>query len=744
MKNIRLILLILGFCFLEGAKAQYFVLFTDSKEGRAQADVAVHMSLLKPGKSPEYGFYLTDQKGMVQVKDSGDYLIQVATPGFKVFQDTLHVNHQRPKPLTIILETLDFDLNEVVVTGEFEINTVDRSINRVRTIDRKRIERQGAVNLRDLLSNELNIRLNVDPILGTSLSLQGLSGQNIKILIDGVPLIGRTDGNIDLSQINLANIERIEIIEGPMSVMYGTDALGGVINLITKKSSSHTFEFGQNSYYESNGTYNFDGRLGWRKKGWNMQVSGGRNFFEGVAIGDELRNKTWKPREQKYADLMFGKKIKNSLHRLQSSYFKEKITSRGEAVFTPYAIYGRDQYFITTRINNALFSDFRINPNTTLNLINSYSYFSREKQTFRKDLVSLEQVRTGDSEDQDTAKFSLILFRGILSHRINKRLHIQTGYDINLEKAIGERIKDQTQSIQDYAVFAAGEWMPFSRMTVKPGVRFIYNTRYGAPVVPSLNLKYDLNSKLALRASYARGFRAPSLKELSFLFVDVNHNVQGNTDLKAETSNNFNISLANQVNFKKWSYKLELAAYHNQIYDMINLVLTNAQTNLYQYVNIDQFRTQGFNINGEFKRSGISLSTGYALIGRYNSLSSSSYVYSPEYKANIVYTIPGIHTDFSLFYKVTGATPGFALNANNEVIQTKINGYQTMDMSLTQSLFKRRLTFVLGVKNVFDVTNINYSGAGTGGAHSGGGSTLPVNMGRTWFMNLRINLIRMK
>jgi len=106
---------------------------------------------------------------------------------------------------------------------------------KVKVIDIKRINSQGAYNLPSLLANELNVRINYDPMLGNSISLQGISGQNIKVMIDGVPVIGREGGNIDLTQINLSSVERIEMVEGPMGVNYGSDAMGGVINIITKK-----------------------------------------------------------------------------------------------------------------------------------------------------------------------------------------------------------------------------------------------------------------------------------------------------------------------------------------------------------------------------------------------------------------------------------------------------------------------------------------------------------------------------
>ena len=92
-------------------------------------------------------------------------------------------------------------------------------------------------NLANIIEKELNIKLSEDNLLGSSLSIQGVSGQNVKILIDNIPVIGRLNGNIDISQISLNNIEKIEIVEGPLSTVYGTDALAGTINLITKKNS---------------------------------------------------------------------------------------------------------------------------------------------------------------------------------------------------------------------------------------------------------------------------------------------------------------------------------------------------------------------------------------------------------------------------------------------------------------------------------------------------------------------------
>ncbi|MDX5320448.1 MAG: TonB-dependent receptor, partial [Bacteroidota bacterium] len=438
-----------------------------------------------------------------------------------------------------------------------------------------------------------------------------------------------------------------------------------------------------------------------------------------------------------------GFKYKNSLHRIQSSYFWEKLTNKTEPVFTPYAIYARDSYFYTQRLSQSLFSDFRLNQNTTINTIFSYSSFQRVKASYRKDLVNLVEVPINEPDAQDTANFSLWLFRGIYTHRINPKFSLQTGYDINLERGSGERLENNEQSIQDYALFASGEWQVHSRLLLKPGMRFIYNSRYGAPWVPAMNLKFDVFTWWQIRASYARGFRAPSLKELSLYFVDVNHNIQGNEDLKAEQSNNFNATMTFTGRAMGWQVKLEPSAFHNTLMDMINLAVVDQQQQLYRYVNIDRFKTKGFAINAEARRDGVSAALGYALTGRYNELAKNNFIYSPEFRVNLSYLVPKLNVDVSVFYKYTGTTPGFAME-QNQVVQTKIESYQTMDLTASRTFWKRRVNLVCGAKNLFNVTNINFTGTSTGGVHSGGGGSMPINQGRTYFVSLRFNFIQMK
>jgi outer membrane receptor for ferrienterochelin and colicins len=136
------------------------------------------------------------------------------------------------------------ELKEVVVTGQFEPQSLRKSVYQVRTINSEIIKTRSAVNVQSILSTELGIRFSNDGVLGTAdISLMGMSGQNVKVLLDGVPLLDRGATKESLNQIDINTIERIEIVEGPMSVVYGSDALAGVINIITKKAIEEEPDF---------------------------------------------------------------------------------------------------------------------------------------------------------------------------------------------------------------------------------------------------------------------------------------------------------------------------------------------------------------------------------------------------------------------------------------------------------------------------------------------------------------------
>ena len=439
-------------------------------------------------------------------------------------------------------KTLYRDLEEVVVTGQLTEKSSEDAVHKVRIISGEKLRSGLFLDLGQVLEKELNLSLSQDNILGSSISLQGISGQNVKILIDEIPVIGRLNGNIDLSQISLNNIERIEIVEGPLSTLYGTDALAGTINIITNKNPD--LKKSLNTYYETIGKYNFDFLLSNNLKGKTINYEFARNYFNGWSEGqkfkilpteelaDNNRFKKWKPKEQFINKIQYNLsrknlKVYNSIHS-----FCEKITNLG-IPREPYFENAFDEYYYTYRTDVSSNINFQQNKKK-IQVLLAYNSYLRVKETFYKDLTTLSTILVQDPSSQDTSSFNLILAKVMLSNDYNN-LKYQVGIENQSEIATGDRILDSRQLQSDYAFYSIVEYSLNDIITLRPSTRFIYNTRYKAPFIPAFNMLLDF-SEYKLRLGIAKGYRAPSLKELYLEFVDINHNIVGNESLLAEES----------------------------------------------------------------------------------------------------------------------------------------------------------------------------------------------------------------
>ncbi|MCW3084367.1 MAG: TonB-dependent receptor plug [Bacteroidetes bacterium] len=699
--------------------------------------------------------FQTDDIGQVNLSDavlydSAQYIAEMKSIGFHSFLKKL--SGKELKKINLIYLTPDHvKLGEVVVTAQYTPTLAEKSVQKIKVIDAKKIEAMGATNLKDVLSNEMNIRLSQDNILGAGMEMECIGGENVKILIDGVPVIGRMNGNIDLSQINLNNIERIEIVEGPLSVQYGTNALAGTINLITKKTFKNKYDISISPYYESIGTYNLRAAADASFKKSSLSVSLSRNYFDGWNPGDKLftyerthpadttRVQQWKSKEQYQGTIGYTYRLKNVQLGYSGTYFNEKIINRGMPR-APYYETAFDDHYYTTRFDNSISLTGKLAGHWYINSSNAYNYYKRIKNTFYKDLTNLNEVLTGTPSDQDTSAYSLIMSRSTFSHTNDSaKLNYEFGYDINYESALGQRISNNIRYMGDFAVFATAEYKPFDRLIVKPGLRYTYNTSYRSPLTPSLSVKYEINKNNTLRASYARGFRAPDLKELYFYFVDINHDIIGNPDLKAEQSNNYSISYANKKEIRNATFRTDASVFYNDIFNLITLAQINAVQ--YSYINIGHYRTLGGGINENVTVKNLRITAGILYSGRYNQLSETEnvypYSYSPEVNASAIYFFSKLKTSISFFYKYNGKLPGYALT-DNVVTQTYIGDYQLLDASVSKNIWKERLSIVMGCKNIMDVKNISANYAA--GVHSGSASSVAFATGRNYFIKLTLKL----
>jgi len=201
-------------------------------------------------------------------------------------------------------------LDPVVVTGQFQPQSMRQSVYKIRTITRERIQLRAATDIAGVLNNEPGIRFSTDYALGESdISIMGMGGQNVKVLLDGIPLADRGNTKQSLSQIDINTVERIEIVEGPMSVIYGSDALAGVINIITKKAkagsrlsiAARVQEETVGKEYDpftDKGIHNENINLGWGYKNWNASGSLTRNNMGGWQGKETGRTKEWRPKDQ--------------------------------------------------------------------------------------------------------------------------------------------------------------------------------------------------------------------------------------------------------------------------------------------------------------------------------------------------------------------------------------------------------------------------------------------------------------
>lgn len=717
------------------------ILVIDEVTGAPMPGAFVCFYSMQDAKNP-IASSITHKNGLANIQHNMPLIVKVAHLGYETVLDTFKTENKKKITLSLVESG---NLNDVVITGQYAPSSTANSVYDVKVLNSETIKSKGAVNLRDALSNELNISQSTDPVFGSGISINGISGEGVKIMVDGVPLTGRLEGKIDLSQINLNNIERVEVVEGPLSVMYGTDAMGGVINLITKsfqKEKIHVFTKG---YYETVGQYNIDAGATFRKG--NHQLSGnfGRYFFDGYSnVKTYERYSEWRPKEQYMGDLKYTFSNSKMRFSIAGSIFRELMMNRGEPKYVADRVSAKDEHFLTYRpmVNATFLYNFKNKSN--LDIVAGYSGFFRFWNTVMKDLTSMSETII-PSEMQDTSTYHQFTLRPIYSmYTKSLKVGFQFGLDINHERTTQLRLANRTQQITDAAAFVNMKWYITKDLVLQPALRYAYNTRFLSPVVPSLNIKYNYRDIFTLRTSYGLGYRAPSLKELYLNFKDSNHDISGNESLKPETGHN--VQLSANVVLRKDEHRIELkpSAFFNYINNKIDLKVMPPSPDAapgvvsYRYDNFKRVVTYGgdFTISYNWKRLNASVG---ALLTEFetfdNSLKEQTIKnLSPDANAKIGYLIPKAEISLNVFYKYTGRRAVFSMNSS--LSTGYVEGFHTIDVTASRSFWKDRIQLTLGGKNLAGVTNVNAQNV-SGAMHSSGGSGgFMINRGRTFFVSL--------
>ncbi len=697
----------------------------------------------------------TSASGTYTITSSeGAYTLVITNVGSDGFEKKIRLKASQDLVMEdIILTESNNQLHDLVVTGQFEAQSLKNSVYQVRTIDSERIRLRGATNIQTILSTELGMRFSNDLTLGTSdVQLMGMSGQNVKILLDGVPMVDRGGTRESIGQIDINTIERIEIVEGPMSVMYGTDALAGVINLITKKGiggdnftvSARIQEETVNKEYEplhGEGTHNQSVGLTWQKKGFQLMGNLTRNNFGGWQGTLPGRAKAWMPKDQwlSTASIKYRTDRWNVWYRFNGT--DESIQFKGDL---NGSLKAGDIDYNSKRWFHQAQGEYRASEKLSFVGALSYTDYSRRTLSTRYDASTGRSTLDMDAS-QDKSIFTTTFFRGTSQYKISQKVFLLAGIDVTNNQSSGQRILG-SPTINEYALFLSPEITIKTGIKISPGLRFLKNSVYDAPpVTPSLNAKLSLGKTLDLRLGYARGFRSPALRELYFNFQDASHSIHGNKNLKAEYSNSFNAFLMWQA-VQRTDLRLNstLGSFYNVYHDLIDTGVDPSDRTKTTYININLFKTTGFTLDNKLFYKDLQATLGFSYIARYNQFSEISdtqqlpqFLWSPEINTNVLYTFSKIGASLNLFYKYNGKRPTYQAITTAETTVASLAetaGFHTADMTATKSIGKT-INLIAGIKNLFNVTTIHNSAQDTGGAHSTAGA-VPMAYGRSYFLGL--------
>ena len=682
-------------------------------------------------------------------------------------------------PLSVLGQSQD-SLIEIETIGEVSVATcstrpspVSGATQNIRIIQAKTIVEMGAQNLADVLQNQSGILISQDAQLGTGINLQGLSGQSIKILVNGAPMGGRLNGNIDISQIPANQVEQIEIIEGPMSVLFGSDAIGGVINIITKKAFTGKSNANVKSYVDGVNNTNFDADMTFpaSQHRAGLQLNAGRHFFGGMDLDTSNRVYDWKPKTKVYGGLNYRFQNTKTQHLLRGNYFHESMLDRSNAEYNLISVTGYNNRFKTQRADIAWQAQTRFtvgNKIVSAKFNNSWNGFNRYNVITRRNLVTGDETPSYIGETDTTtnhifnARGFFEVYNNAQASKTKNTNSMLWGYDANREYLNTARI-GTNRNITDLGLFVQSDYKINNFILIQPSLRVNFNSRFGeailketpnlkfTPIIPSLQTKFT-KGKSIWRASYAKGYRAPTLKELYFLFVDINHNVRGNANLQAEVAHNATVShrYRTYINFSQQhriNIETQTKVFYNRVNQQIQLSLLDPSTQLYQYINVGKLYSGGggldINISTWPQRSKqilLTVNPGIDFIQSKSQIDANANwvgFSTIQGKFNVKLSKVRSGSSLQIFSRFNGHTQGFLANGNTY----EILPYTLFDINASKeikALGKHNpVQLQLGCKNVFNVTQ--RIGAQTGGIHGSGG-TLNISPGRAIFASLIISM----
>lgn len=585
----------------------------------------------------------------------------------------------------------DKTLDEVVVTGTRTPKLLKDSPVLTRVISASDIKKSDATNISDLLQSELpGIEFSYAMNQQVSLNMQGFGGNSILFLVDGERVAGETLDNIDFSRLNLNDAGKVEIVKGAASTLYGSNAVGGVVNIISKENSE-PWTLNVNARY---------GQHNEQRYGLNFAFNAGK--FSNSLSAQYTHIDSYDMKHEGDYDRFYGGGTYN---------IKDRLTFR---LNERLKFIGRAGYFFRER-NSAetthdRYRDFSAglkgiyDITSSSNLEVSYSFDQYDKSDY---MIPAHRDVRDYSNTQN-------IWKAIFSHTFVRKHILTVGADLMRDYLMTYQFVDNGSKKQITADgFAQMDLNFHKNLNIILGGRFDYFSESDMKhFSPRVNAMYKLN-RFSFRGSYAGGFRAPTLKEMYMNFDMAGiFMIYGNENLKPESSNNFQLS----AEFTKGLFNANLGGFCNLVDNRITTVWNKALNGM-MYTNIGKMTISGLDAN-------VSWRSPWGLGAR------ASYVFTHEHvKKGEPYTsstrphTATIRLDYTKSWKNYGLMVALngrilsnvsvdeftSVSSYDETVRVDYPAYTMWKLNITQSIWKG-IDVIATIDNLFNyVPEYNYS-----------------------------------
>ena len=616
------LLFILSFLALSiSTFAQRRVKITIREAGTQQPLLGAHITIAPHKEHQDTLIVITDKDGKAFInleKENASYFYKVNMMGYMPVSGTLLATE---KEVNVVLKEDVMHLNGVVVTGSRTERPVKLSPITTQVLGGKALVDAGYSDLQHALQQETP-GMNIQKVgFGNEISMQGLDARHVLFLQDGERMTGDMAGNLDYERFNLHAIDRIEIVKGASSTLYGSRASGAVINLISKKTQKpldiqagvRFAQMNQRNYKHPNPKdflYMFEKNSD--RPNLQSWISAGIKQGKFTSQTD-----VWYSSSDAFY-MYQSDKDKKVYTKEANPFLPHDITLTSIAPRSPMGIEGTEHLSVAQKLYYEPSKSLSLQAYGSMFFMNSYDLIQDMTFSQSRDFMAGIKLKY-DIKDWFTVNLSLhgdFYDRFKRHERIDERKNVYkskifeprltltssyfTGHNIILgvEHTTDELTSDRfvnrrmtTRSLHETEYFLQDEWTVNSHWMLSSGVRTNFSKAFGFMWMPKIAIKYAPDNHWALRANYSMGYRAPSIKELFFNWDHLGmFQIKGSENLQSEKNNYFSLG----AEYSKDRFFINVNAYANIFNKKIEGVwrIYDMQYN-FEYINLKSQRMLG-------------------------------------------------------------------------------------------------------------------------------------------------------